>query len=66
MPGTAAFEERIRRRLVELEEAGLRRVLQVPSGIDLSSNDYLGLANHPRLKQCMAEAVLAEGCGSTA
>ena len=36
-----------------------------PSGIDLSSNDYLGLAHHPRLKQAMAEAVLREGCGST-
>jgi 8-amino-7-oxononanoate synthase len=66
VPGTAAFEDRIRRRLLELEQAGLRRVLQVPSGIDLSSNDYLGLANHPRVKQRMAEAVLAEGCGSTA
>jgi 8-amino-7-oxononanoate synthase len=65
VPGTAAFEERIRRRLLELEQAGLRRVLQIPSGIDLSSNDYLGLANHPRVKQRMAEAVLAEGCGST-
>jgi 8-amino-7-oxononanoate synthase len=66
VPRTAAFEERVRRRLLELEEAGLRRVLQVPSGIDLSSNDYLGLANHPQMKQRMAEAVLAEGCGSTA
>lgn len=66
MPGTAAFEERVRRRIRELEEAGLRRVLQVPSGIDLSSNDYLGLANHPRIKHRMAEAVLQEGCGSTA
>ena len=51
---------------VELEKAGLRRTLQPPSGIDLSSNDYLGLSNHPRLKQCMADAVLEEGCGSTA
>jgi 8-amino-7-oxononanoate synthase len=66
VPGTAAFEERVRRRLVELEQAGLRRVLQPPSGIDLSSNDYLGLANHPRLKHRMADAVLEEGCGSTA
>ena len=66
MPSPARFEERIRRRILELEEAGLRRVLQPPRGIDLSSNDYLGLANHPRLKKSLAEAVLAEGCGSTA
>src|SRR6185295_19619062 len=32
---------------------------------DLSSNDYLGLASHPLLKQKMAEAVLEAGCGST-
>src|SRR6185503_11196091 len=49
----------------ELEIAGLRRKLQPPSGIDLSSNDYLGLAAHPLLKQKMAEAVLEAGCGST-
>ena len=66
MPGTAPFEERVRRRIRDLEEAGLRRSLQPPRGIDLSSNDYLGLANHPRLKERMAAAVLAEGCGSTA
>ena len=66
MPGSAQFEERVRSRILELERAGLRRTLQPPSGIDLSSNDYLGLSNHPRLKQCMADAVLEEGCGSTA
>jgi 8-amino-7-oxononanoate synthase len=66
VPGTAPFESRVRRRILELEEAGLRRSLQQPTGIDLSSNDYLGLAKHPVLKQRMADAVLAEGCGSTA
>jgi 8-amino-7-oxononanoate synthase len=66
VPGSAQFEERVRSRILELEKAGLRRTLQPPSGIDLSSNDYLGLSNHPRLKQCMADAVLEEGCGSTA
>lgn len=66
MRGPAQFEERVRGRIVELEKAGLRRSLQPPSGIDLSSNDYLGLSTHPLLKQRMAEAVLEEGCGSTA
>lgn len=65
MPSFAQFEDRIRRNIRELEIAGLRRKLQPPSGIDLSSNDYLGIAAHPLLKQKMAEAVLEGGCGST-
>ena len=65
MPSPAQFEERIRRNIRELEIAGLRRKLQPPAGIDLSSNDYLGLSSHPLLKQKMAEAVLELGCGST-
>lgn len=40
-------------------------MLRAPSGIDLSSNDYLGLSAHPLLKQRMAAAVCQEGCGST-
>ena len=63
---TAQLEERTRKRLAELEAAGLRRRLVPPRGVDLSSNDYLGLAEHPLLKQRMAEAVREEGCGSTA
>jgi 8-amino-7-oxononanoate synthase len=66
VPRSAQFEERVRRRIRELESAGLHRTLRPPSGIDLSSNDYLGLSGHPLLKQRMAEAVLEEGCGSTA
>jgi len=65
VPGFAQFEERIHRHVRALEDAGLRRKLCPPAGIDLSSNDYLGLAAHPLLKQKMAEAVLEEGCGST-
>src|SRR5258708_9582540 len=56
---------RLRDRLTAIDAEGLRRTLRAPSGIDLSSNDYLGLANQPLLKQRMAEAVLAEGVGST-
>jgi 8-amino-7-oxononanoate synthase len=59
------FEERVKRHIRELENEGLRRSLQPPAGIDLSSNDYLGLAAHPLLKQRMAAAVLENGCGST-
>jgi 8-amino-7-oxononanoate synthase len=62
---THALERRIRAELQELDRAGLRRHLRAPSGIDLSSNDYLGLAGHPLIKQRMAEAVCREGAGST-
>lgn len=34
-------------RLADLDAASLRRSLQPPRGLDLSSNDYLGLASHP-------------------
>jgi 8-amino-7-oxononanoate synthase len=62
---TDALERRVRASLDELRHAGLQRVLRPPAGIDLSSNDYLGLSTHPLLKQRMAEAVCQEGCGST-
>ena len=62
---TGALEHRIRAELENLDRAGLRRQLSAPSGIDLSSNDYLGLANHAAIKQRMAEAVCREGSGST-
>jgi 8-amino-7-oxononanoate synthase len=48
-----------------LESSGLKRSLRPPKGIDLASNDYLGLAMHPLLRKQMAEAVTREGCGST-
>lgn len=62
---TTEIERRVRASLEQLDRAGLRRHLSAPSGIDLCSNDYLGLANHPLLKQRMAEAVCREGVGST-
>jgi len=48
-----------------LERDGLLRTLRAPSGIDLSSNDYLGLASHPHLKERMMAAVARDGVGST-
>ena len=48
-----------------LEEKGLRRTLHPPSGIDLCSNDYLGFAQHPRIRAAMAAASEREGAGST-
>ena len=59
------LEQRIRAHLAELEQAGLRRSMHAPRGIDLSSNDYLGLATHPRLKEHMTAAIQELGVGST-
>lgn len=52
--------------LAALEAAGLRRDLQRPAGIDLTSNDYLGLASDPVVRKALADA-LARGLphGST-
>ena len=60
-----SLEARIGARMRALDDQGLRRTLRPPSGIDLSSNDYLGLANHPRLKAGMIVAVARDGVGST-
>ncbi|HEY3162119.1 MAG TPA: 8-amino-7-oxononanoate synthase [Vicinamibacterales bacterium] len=62
---TASLRDRVRARLEGLEQSGLLRTLKPPAGIDLSSNDYLGLANHPRVKAAMAAAIAREGVGST-
>jgi 8-amino-7-oxononanoate synthase len=59
------LRDRIAQRIAALESAGLLRRLNTPAGIDLSSNDYLGLSQHPLIKERMAQAVLCEGCGST-
>jgi 8-amino-7-oxononanoate synthase len=59
------LEERISQNLHEIRELGLERHLKVPHGIDLSSNDYLGLAKDERLKNAIIEAVRREGVGST-
>ncbi len=60
------LQQRICQELSDLEKSGLRRRLYPPTGIDLSSNDYLALSSHPLIKRRMAEAVLKSGCGATA
>lgn len=49
--------EHLEAELADLEAKGLRRRLEQPSGIDLSSNDYLGLSSHPELARRLAEAL---------
>ncbi len=60
-----ALQRRVQAGLDDLDRAGLRRRLRAPGGIDLCSNDYLGLSTHPAVKRRMAEAVCREGAGST-
>src|SRR6185437_16582018 len=47
----------MRRELDLLRERSQFRRLAIPAGLDLSSNDYLGLASDPRLKNAVAEAL---------
>ncbi len=66
-------------RLAEVKENGLYRRLRAVEGAQdaaivlegrevllFSSNNYLGLANHPALKQAAQEAIEQYGCGSGA
>lgn len=67
------------RQLEELKERKLRRSLKTLEGeqgpwvvldgrrvLNLSSNNYLGLASHPKLKEASARATQQYGCGSGA
>lgn len=55
--GEDSIERRIARELNSLREISQFRTLDVADGIDLSSNDYLGLAHDSRLKAAVAESV---------
>jgi 8-amino-7-oxononanoate synthase len=56
----------LRRELERLEAAGLRRRLRPPQGIDLTSNDILGFADHPHLRERMLTALASEPAGAGA
>lgn len=65
MTTPSTLESRVRAHLRTLGERGLLRTLRSPSGLDLSSNDYLALSRHPAVKASMIAAVERDGCGST-
>jgi 8-amino-7-oxononanoate synthase len=54
--GQCIMLERLSAALSELRDADQFRDLATPPGIPLSSNDYLGLASHPRLREVIAQA----------
>ena len=71
------FDQDIQRRLTAIREQGLYRELRQvdsPQGtriavagrtlINFSSNDYLGLTNHPALKDAAVRALEKHGAGS--
>jgi 8-amino-7-oxononanoate synthase len=51
------MNQRILAELSDLESRAELRSLEGVEGIDLSSNDYLGLATNPRMKQAILEGV---------
>jgi 8-amino-7-oxononanoate synthase len=54
--------KRYAEKLADLEKRNRLRALKLPQGIDLTSNDYLGLRSHPDLKKA-AVAALEAGIG---
>jgi 8-amino-7-oxononanoate synthase len=50
--------------LSAIREGGLYRKMRLPDGVDLVSNDYLGLATHPHLIACMKAALDEVPAGS--
>jgi 8-amino-7-oxononanoate synthase len=62
----SGITERMRGELGHLRALSQLRALENPKGVSLCSNDYLGLASDPRLKQAVLGAVARAGAvGST-
>lgn len=59
-----AWRVKEERALAALRQAGLLRRLRLPQGIDLVSNDFLGLASHSDLIEAMRAALPGLGAGA--
>jgi 8-amino-7-oxononanoate synthase len=65
-PEESGIAGRMRGELEDLRAQSQVRALEHPQGISLCSNDYLGLATDPRLRQAVMDAVSRAGAvGST-
>ena len=62
----ALEEDGLKRRLAALPAVGGKLSIDGKQVLNFSSNDYLDLANDPRLKEAAMAAVDAYGCGATA
>ena len=64
--GLSRLNRELEREIRALEARDELRSLEIPAGINLCSNDYLGLSTHPALRQAVIEGVArAERVGST-
>jgi 8-amino-7-oxononanoate synthase len=57
------FRAGVAQSLFGLRDAGLLRRMSPPRGVDLVSNDYLGLSGHPHLIEAMRAALAELGAG---
>ena len=57
MTARQEFEHGLAVTLAELRSTGLLRQMRLPAGVDLVSNDYLGLASHPYLAEAIRAAL---------
>lgn len=61
-----SFESFIQKELESIKAKNRYRSLRLPSGIDLSSNDYLCLSKHPKIISALKEGLDIYGAGSGA
>ncbi len=66
MSATSEFAHELSRRLSDLARDGLLRSLAPGTGLDLTSNDTLGLAGHARLRERMRDALRSGPAGAGA